>query len=217
MSTAIIPATGNKKLPAIILFTVAIVVLVSVWPRIIEKNAGPAFYINWLSHGTALVNIFCAVLYLIASVTWLRSKELSDRFHFYRGAATVFMITTLLVYPFFLMSRPYFHNGIFEWRDFVLHWADPMFMICWWLIFPPARPISAVRSLRWWIPGTVYLLYVFIRGAIVNWYPYSVLYPDEHNGWRRVILVTVLACVAFVLLAQLVAWTTRVNRSYKNV
>jgi len=201
----------GKKIQTVVLLIASITVFIAVWPANAGLDRNPSFYINWLSHGTALGNIFSAAIYAVAAVAAMRNKKLSDRFDGFRGAATLFMITTLLVYPFFLMSRPYFHNGFFEWRDFILHWGDPFFMLCWWLLYPPAKPISASRSLSWLIPGAAYLLYVLIRGALVNWYPYPILYHDPKEGPARVIEIVLIAAIAFILLAQFVAWTSRVR------
>jgi hypothetical protein len=205
-------STRDKKLQAVVLLLASMTVVIAVWPSNAGQSRNPSFYINWLSHGTALSNLFSAVIYAVAAVALLLHKTLSDRFDRFRGAATVFMVTALLVYPFFLMSRPYFHDNFFEWRDFVLHWGDPFFMLCWWLIQPPVKPISASRSFVWLIPGAAYLLYILTRGALVNWYPYYILYPDPKNGAARMVEIVVIAAIAFILIAQFVAWTSRVNK-----
>ena len=206
----------NKKLHAIVLLIVSVIVLIAVFPSKSEQNL--LFYINWLSHGTVLGNIYSAVIYFLAALTLLSNKEWSDRFDSYRGAATLYLITMLLVYPFFLMSRPFFHDNFFEWRDFILHWGNPFFMFCWWVAFPPSKPISIVRSLFWIIPGAIYMLYVLIRGALHHWYPYSVLYSKAGKGVGALINIVLLASIFFILLAQIVAWTSRINRkSFKSL
>jgi hypothetical protein len=209
-------SAANKKPHAIVLLIASAFTLIAVWPSRPEQNT--RFFINWLSHGTALGNIYSAVIYFLAALTLLRNKEWSDRFDSYRGAATLYLVTMLLVYPFFLMKRPFFHDNFFEWRDFILHWGNPFFIFCWWITFPPSKPISAVRSFLWVIPGAVYMLYVLIRGATDHWYPYPVLYSQAGKGIGTVINIILLASVFFILLAQLVAWISRVNReSFRSV
>ena len=56
------------------------------------------------------------------------------------------------------------------------------------------------------------MFYVFVRGAIDHWYPYPVLYSQAGKFTGVVFSVILLASISFILLAQIVAWISRVNR-----
>ncbi len=199
---------------ALFFFLISIVVLLAALPvYYFDQSDRKLYLINWISHGTCLGNLFSVIIYAFAGYSIAKGKTFSEKYDFMRGAATLYLTTILFSYATFLMSRPYYQNGYFDWRDFTLHLANPFIMICWWLIFPPQKPVSAVKSLIWLIPGAAYLAYILIRGAIINWYPYTVLYPSPDQGWVSVFKVIISAAIFFVLMAQLVAWTSRINKS----
>lgn len=96
-----------------------------------------------------------------------------------------------------------------DWKNFVLHQFGPLFIVFWWLLWPSEKAVSPRRALLWLIFPVLWLIYTFIRAAVIDWYPYPFLNPDKVGGYGGVALYVIGITLGFVLLSQLLAWISR--------
>ena len=191
-------------LTGLIVFTVA-------WQfRISQSRQGDAF--NFFSYFTILSNLFLASVLVVAAASALRKNRVPLILESARGAVTVYMIATGIVYAL-LLSRIDVH--ITEpWVNHVLHQLMPVVAALDWLLIPSSRRLSHSAWWSWMLFPLVYLVYSLIRGLIVGWYPYPFLDPGSPDGYVRVVVYSVGLAVFMALLVMGVGWVgnRRVHR-----
>jgi hypothetical protein len=162
---------------------------------------------NFFSYFTVLSNVIAAgiLLVLVADPT----RTYSHTFARWRGAATLYMAVTGVVYVTVLLPLDT-DVGVSEpWIDLVIHGIGPLFMVLDWLIGPPPNRLSWGELNYWLAFPAIYLIYTLIRGPVADWYPYPFLDPRE-DGYVPVAVGGVLVLVTMVVLgAALVAWARR--------
>jgi hypothetical protein len=165
---------------------------------------------NTFSYFTVLSNFIAAAVYIIAAIAIIRRKALGAWFGYLRGAAVLYMLITGLVYTFLLQNNPDANPVLgFDWKNSVLHQFGPIFIMMWWLLWPSKRTISPLGSLIWLAFPIVWLVYTYIRAAVIGWYPYPFLDPEKVGGIGGVAVYVVGITLGFVLLGQGLAWISR--------
>lgn len=181
---------------------VAIVVQIAFSIR--ERGAS---VLNLLSFFTIESNVFAAVVFLIGGLALLRIGTCSERMATWRGAATVYMATTGVVYSALLRGNEAGADSTIQWVNLTLHYIMPCAVVLDWLA-APANPHGSYPHVlaRWLAFPLAYFLYSILRGAFTGWYPYPFLNPAAGAGYGGVAL-TALAITMFVAaLAMAVAW-----------
>lgn len=165
----------------------------------IDKGASVA---NFLSFFTIESNILASVV-LISS--GLRPRDsLPPWWDALRGAATLYMFVTGIIYNTLLLNVP---TGLdYEWINTVLHRAMPLLMVLDWLIDPPRRRIQLRTALLWLIFPLAYAAYTLVRGPFVDFYPYPFVDPRLDGGYGRVVIYVVIVAVVCFALAALLVW-----------
>ena len=153
---------------------------------------------NFFSFFTVEGNGF-AVAVLLVSATAGRSRRLD----FLRGASTLFMLTTIVVFTLLLSDLDPELLTAVPWDNTVLHYLMPIGVIIDWLVEPPRELIPFRSALVWLVVPLAYVVYSLVRGAIVGWYPYPFLDPDE-SGYLQVGVVSVGIAVTVTFFAWLV-------------
>lgn len=164
------------------------------------------FPLNFFQFFTIQSNILAAGIFLIAGVGALLQKR-NNTFALLRGAATVYMTMTGVVYVLLLSGLGSLQTTI-PWVNHVLHHIMPVVVLCDWFIDPPLRRISFKKALVWLTFPFAYLAYTLIRGDIAGWYPYPFLDPAEH-GYGGVALASMCISLGAAGVVWLVAWVTR--------
>ena len=161
---------------------------------------------NYFCYFTILSNI-CATLVLLACVAAaLLPAARRSGFRVpdaLRGAATLYMVITGLVYVIALST--YTDVQTIPWVNHVVHHLMPLVMLADWLVVPPRRHISAGRAAGWLVFPIVYLVFTLIRGPIAHWYPYPFVDPTGH-GYAHVAVSCTLVALAFIVIGALLAW-----------
>ena len=152
---------------------------------------------NFFSYFTVLSNI--SALIVLDLIVLRPSRLIDPSFSRWRGASTLYMGVTGIIYVTLLLPLETDVGVTEPWIDWVIHGIGPLFMIADWLFNPPLerRPWS---DLGYWMifPG-VYLVYTLIRGPIVDWYPYPFLDPRE-DGYIGVAIGVAIVIVAFLAI-----------------
>jgi len=157
---------------------------------------------NFLSFFTIESNILAALVLLATGLMPVARRPIWwDRL---RGAATLYMVTTGLVYNTLLLDVDV--GNLASWVNNVVHRLMPVVILVDWLVAPPRNRIDRRNTLLWLVFPILYCVYSLIRGPFVDFYPYPFLDPRMDGGYGRVALFVVVLAVSIGLLALLVAW-----------
>ena len=124
-------------------------------------------------------------------------RDRGDGFATFRGAVTVYMSVTALVYAVVLAPSPTDVVMSEPWIVWTLHVIGPVAVALDWVANPPRTRLDT-RALAWWMVfPVVYLVYSLVRGPIVDWYPYPFLDPATGGYgavalWSVVVLTVIL-------------------------
>jgi hypothetical protein len=119
-------------------------------------------------------------------------------FAVFRGAVTVYMTVTGLVYAF-LIAPVAGDVGVPEpWIDWCIHILGPIALAVDWIADPPPVRLPLESLWIWLAFPALYLGFSMIRGPVVDWYPYPFLDPATGGygsvaGWTGVVLVVIVA------------------------
>ena len=147
---------------------------------------------NFFSYFTIQSNIFAFVM-LLASAVAVASSKKSTILNLLRGAATLYMVITGIVFAVLLAGVEGSILTAAPWDNIVLHYIMPVVLLVDWLVDKPNKSIAFKKSLVWLIYPVAYVIYSLTRGHFVDWYPYPFLDPSS-NGYVGV-LVTGM-CIA---------------------
>lgn len=168
--------------------------------------------LNFFSFFTIQSNIIAGVVLLIVGVGTLLNVEANRQFAFIRGAATLYMVITGIVFALLLAGLAERLQLTVPWVNMVLHYLIPIVMLVDWLLFPPKFKFSLQHTILWLAFPLAYLAYALIRGSIVNWYPYPFLDPPQ-VGWVSVIVTSIAIAIGAAGLAWLLALRTQRSQS----
>ena len=157
---------------------------------------------NFFSFFTIESNVLAAAALLVGGLLDPRS----DRWAYLRGAVTLYLTITGIVYAVLLSGTDV--GLIAPWVNHVLHQVIPLLMLADWTFRPPWPRVSARAALAWLGFPLAYFAYSLVRGPIVDWYPYPFLDPRPH-GYDHVVGMAVLLAVGMAVLALLVRWIGR--------
>ena len=159
---------------------------------------------NFFSFFTIQSNLMAAVVLIVLVVRGKRPR--SETLDLVRGAATLYLLITGIVFALLLSNLPEDLQLTRPWVDTALHQIAPLVLVLDWLIDPPRRSIPLRAAVLWLGYPLAYVAYTLIRGSIVHWYPYPFLDVDEH-GYVAVLAGSVGLALGFALAAIAVART----------
>jgi len=183
-----------------------------------QLNVGldrPSFTVgNFLSFFTIQSNLFAAGVLLWLAFRGARGHgDGQGRVDLIRGAATLYMATTGVVYGLLLSGYQEALQTTVPWVDTALHRVMPVVMVIDWLADPPETRLTVRRALPWLAYPALYLVYSLIRGPIVDWYPYPFIDPRNTGGYAAVAAYAVgitLGVLAFTwVIVRLGDWRRR--------
>lgn len=160
--------------------------------------------VNFFSFFTIESNIIALISFLLTGVAALEGAR---RFTLLRGAATLYMTTTLITYHLLLRGLEASLQTTVPWVNLVLHYLMPAAVLADWFFDSPVVSISFRRALRWLLFPSAYVVYTLIRGPLARWYPYPFLNP-EGQGYTGVALTCAVMLTGMVVLTALLAVTT---------
>jgi hypothetical protein len=150
---------------------------------------------NFFSYFTIEANLLAIVVLIAGGLINPRSHD----WGYLRGAATLFMVITGIVYAALLANAEVGLTA--AWVDDTLHRVIPLVMLADWIFFPPWGRGLYLAALGWLAGPLAYFAYSLARGPVADWYPYPFLDPRRPGGYGRVALYAVVLAVAMALLA----------------
>lgn len=173
--------------------------------------------VNFFSFFTNLSNIIGLVTFAVCGVFAARSER--GDFDLLRGAATLYLATTGIVYWLLLRGVTEELGVVVPWVNIVVHTVMPLAVVVDWVANPPVRRIG-VREARWWLLFPVaFLAYSLIRGPAAEWYPYPFLDHHEVGSAWGVATYCIAIAALLVIFAALLAWagnTLRAGRAHRS-
>lgn len=184
---------------------VGLLTLAAVTTQFGHGIADPPFHVvRFFSFFTILSNLIAAGVLAVSGAGALRGESSSERLDMWRGAATLYMATTGLVYWAMLAGQD---SEMIGWVNLVLHALTPAALVVDWTLARPRWRIPFRRALVWISFPAAYIAYTLIRGAAIDWYPYPFVDVVE-NGYPSVLVATLVIGVAMVGAIWVLAWTT---------
>src|SRR5689334_7016109 len=129
---------------------------------------------NFFSFFTIQSNLLAVVALLLGACSRSTGSR-RDLLDWFRGAATLYMVITGIVFSLLLSGLEDAELTAVPWDNVVLHYVMPVVLLGDWLVDRPDRPVPFTRALVWLVFPLAYLAYSLIRGPIVDWYPYPFL------------------------------------------
>jgi hypothetical protein len=192
---------GAKVLAALLGFSALVTEIATLAARH-RFNAGDFF-----SYFTVEANTL-AVISLILSGFAVATGTTSRGLEYFRGAVTLYMTTTILIFIVLLSGYPSAELTAVPWDNTVLHYIMPIVIIIDWLIAGPRRAVAYSSAVLWLAFPLAYLAYSLIRGPIAHWYPYPFMDPS-HHGYVGVAITSVVIAVILAVITWVIAIVPR--------
>lgn len=162
---------------------------------------------NFFGYFTIQSNIAIALAFALTLVAAARRKRGAVLLSGFRGAATVYIATTGVVYNTLLVGAAV--SNTVPWSNDVLHRWVPLYAVLDWLLFSD-RARLLLRHVWWFLLyPAVWLVVVLIRGATDGWVPYPFLDPSQGYG---VVALYCLGVAVFIgLMGILVVGMSRLR------
>ena len=199
----VMTGTGARLVVSGLRLAVAGVVLAAV---VVQLARTTGTVVNFFSFFTIQSNVIGAAAMITAALAW-RARDTVWLSQF-RGAATLYMGITGVVYNVLLRGLEDTLQTPIPWINTVLHVAFPILIVADWLLDRTVHPLSFRQGLVFLLYPIAYLGYTLIRGPIADWYPYPFLDPREH-GYGYVTIMCLFVAVICLLLAWVLCWTSR--------
>lgn len=125
-----------------------------------------------------------------------------------RGAITLYMAVTGVVYAV-LLAPSAADVGLTEpWVDTVVHVIAPIVVVADWLLVTSSLRFSGAVLVAWLAFPLAYVTFALVHGAVTDWYPYPYpfLDPGEAGGYAGVAVMSAVILVAIVALAAAIRW-----------
>lgn len=157
---------------------------------------------NFFAYFTILSNLLAVVLFggQALSPDWMRSNA------FLRGALTLYMTMTGLVYAVVLAPLAVDVGDYAPWSNFVHHNLAPAAVLIDWLLFPPRQRLRSSAPWLWLIFPLAYFVFSVARGSGSGFYPYPFLNRDQVGGLGGVGLYAAGILLVFAAVGWFIKW-----------
>lgn len=165
------------------------------WPKLLSLGYSiPAIASKLLSYFTILTNAGAVVIF--GAVALAPHANVSRHLHL-KGHLSGWTLHLLLVGVIYqaLLAALWQPTGIQALADHLLHHVTPILATLYWLLFlsRQALPWSCVGI--WFLYPTFYAIWVFLRGAWTNDYPYPFLNPTKIPAAKAVLGALVVGSI----------------------
>jgi hypothetical protein len=162
-----------------------------------KLNGNPGFCPgNFFSFFTIQSNIIAAVTLVMTAL--VRREERSRLFDAMRGAATLYIAITGVVFALLLAGLQEDLDTHIAFVNFVVHYLIPVVLVVDWFLDPPRHRLGVRVALAWLLYPLAWFAYTLIRGSAVDWYPYPFVDVSRH-GYGGVLARGVVFAAAFAV------------------
>jgi len=155
----------------------------------------------FLSYFTVTTNIIVAICF-----TWLSFFKQGRSDHLFTKsstltAITVYIVVVGLIYNVMLRGL-ILPTGWARAADELLHVVSPLVFLIFWLFFVKKSNLQYKQAITWLIYPLLYVVFVVIRGYLINKYPYPFI-DVVQLGYPKAILNAIIVILIFWLLSLL--------------
>jgi hypothetical protein len=123
------------------------------------------------------------------------------------GGLTLAMAFVGLIYVLFLRGLLELSGGA-RLADFLLHYATPVSVLLFWLVFAPKGTLRNSAPFIWAIYPLAYAVYAMARGAVENKYAYPFI-DVAQIGWPQTAINILLMVLSFLAAGFALVWLDR--------
>ncbi|MET0459199.1 MAG: Pr6Pr family membrane protein [Ilumatobacteraceae bacterium] len=184
-----------------------IAIIVAIVAQFVQAGDNPRFTgTNFFSYFTILSNVGAVVV--LGALALRPTLVGHEPFVILRGAVTLYMAITGVVYNVLLAPAAADVSTQLEWVNSIVHVIGPIVVVVDWFVDrSPIRP-TLPQAATWLIFPAVWLVYTMVRGPLADWYPYPFLNPDLKSV-GEIIVTCIGIMVAFVVVGLLLRLGTR--------
>ncbi|TAL41840.1 MAG: hypothetical protein EPN91_09760 [Salinibacterium sp.] len=197
-----VPTTA-RRVTGFVRIAAALTLAFALGFQIVEKTVHndlvPSEYFSFF---TIQVSIIAIVVLFAGGMVALRHPTDSAAYTTIRMSVLAYAIMTAVVYNLLLRGLPDTGFVASAWPGEIMHVWIPIVMALDWLLAPGRARLRFGALVIVLIYPVAWLLYTFVRGAIVGWYPYPFLEPS--TGLPSV-AAYIGAIFVFVLIVAVVA------------
>ena len=166
---------------------------------------------NFFAYLTIQSNIVFVIASIVAGIVALRAREDPEWLTTVRATVLTCTVTAGIVFAFLVQQAG--ERGFridVPWSDQVLHFILPVFALADWIL-TPGRGKALWRSLSYTLAFTFgWGGVTLVRGAVVGWYPYFFLDPDQVSGLAEFALLSSIAVSVFLIVGAGVIGSSRI-------
>src|SRR5580765_7780915 len=134
---------------------------------------------NFFSFFTIQSNILGVVA--LTAAAFVPRPDRSAEFDVARGAATLYMAITGVVFALLLSGHQESLDTHIAWVNFVVHTLMPIVLVADWLLDPPRHRAGWRTAAVWLAYPLVWFAYTLVRGSAEGWYPYPFVDVAQHG------------------------------------
>ena len=128
------------------------------------------------------------------------AKRKSDVFWGFRLSGLIAILITFII-QHLLLAKPIHDPWAFT-SDLIIHTIVPVLTVIGWFIFGPRKHISWKIIWIAMIFPIGWLIFTFMRGALINWYPYDFIAVGQIGYLTALRNVGIITIMFFVIAAS---------------
>lgn len=169
-----------------------------------ELSEGNTFIdglISYFGYFTIITNITTAS-FITAITLWPSSnfsRFLSKPLIF--GGVVISILFIGVAYHF-LLHDIYFPEGLGYLSNLVLHYVTPAGVVLYWFLNTPKQRMLMWFPLAWCLYPMLYLVYILIRGVLINKYPYFFIDVTE-IGYTQTVINSLFLAFAYISMSYM--------------
>ena len=163
--------------------------------------SAPAFilkilsYISMLSNGAVAVSLTGFLLFPNTSIGEFFSRPAV------KTAIAVYVAILGLANAIQLGNNQWSPQGLEKFAHITLHFVVPALYVTYWFIFVPKGELNWKNPFYWIVYPVVYTVYILVRGAVTNDYPYE--FTDvNRSGYGAVLIHSLGMCIAVLVIGE---------------
>jgi hypothetical protein len=191
-------------------FSVLLQLFITLHSNILSGKSVGGGIVSYLGYFTIVTNLLvCLALTVPLTAPASAAGRFFSRSDVAAGVATSIVFVSLAYH--FLLRKTWNPQGLQLAADVLLHYIMPVFfLIYWWFNFPKGA-LRWTHPLYWGLYPTAYMVYVLIRGGIIDSYPYRFIDPLA-IGYERTMINAVALLLVFIMLGLILVSLGRMQR-----
>ncbi|MFW7381237.1 MAG: Pr6Pr family membrane protein [Oligoflexus sp.] len=155
-------------------------------------------YINVLSYFTIQSNAIVVGFFLgLRSIFFSGEKKPTYRYELVRGALTLYMSITVIIYWTLLHHLIKIPFGLEYFANIFLHSMAWLILMADFWAFPPQHQLNWQMILYWLSYPLLYSIFTMLRGWQTNWYPYPFMNPENTGSDIKTFIIFIAMGLVF--------------------